>query len=243
LKPLADVPISDYYMVRYHVVNANTSPGQIEFIGFASNVNADETQMTDEFDGTVTIYNYISGSVSAWVSNIPANAFTSTTLNSDTPNKSNFAACAALTTTLSIEYDEEHAYDAATIGSKAFAGLTALTEVINQTPSAKVAAIPDDAFAASVFKNAKLIVPEGSLAKYASTDGWKNFLTITDGSITLGDYDGQNGFQQKDVTLLQRALKKTNPLNPYNAAVDMNGDGVVNQKDYTLLTRRYKGLY
>lgn len=244
LKPL-DVPISDFQMVRYHVVSA-TSPGEIEFIGFATNVNEDETQMTNDFDGTVTIYHYIDGSSSspsAWVTNVPANAFTSTTLYDDTPNKSNFAACADLVTRLSIEYKETGNAAPATIGSNAFGGLTKLTEVINLTPGEEIQAIPTDAFATNVYKTATLIVPEGSMGNYADVAGWKNFLTITDGSIILGDYDGQNGFQQKDVTLLQRALKKTNPLNPYNAAVDMNGDGIVNQKDYTLLTRRYKALY
>ena len=239
LKPLADVPISDYYMVRYHVVNANTSPGQIEFIGFASNVNTDESQMTDDFDGTVTIYNYISGSVSAWVSNIPANAFTSTTLNSDTPNKSNFAACAALTTTLSIEYDEEHAYDAATIGSNAFGGLTALTKVINQTPSAKVAEIPDDAFATTVYKTAKLIVPEGSLAKYASTDGWNKFYMISDGSVTLGELEIDGDIDALDV----KELKKMILSGTYSVAADLNGDGDVDALDLKKIKQIILGTY
>lgn len=239
LKPLADVPISDYYMVRYHVVNANTSPGQIEFIGFASNVNTDESQMTDDFDGTVTIYNYISGSVSAWVSNIPANAFTSTTLNSDTPNKSNFAACAALTTTLSIEYDEEHAYDAATIGSNAFGGLTALKEVINQTPSAKVAAIPTDAFATNVYKTATLIVPEGSLAKYASTDGWNKFYMISDGSVTLGELEIDGDIDALDV----KELKKMILSGTYSVAADLNGDGDVDALDLKKIKQIILGTY
>ena len=45
LKPLTE-PLGDYYMTRYHVTNANSSPGQIEQIGFASNVNSNAEQMT-----------------------------------------------------------------------------------------------------------------------------------------------------------------------------------------------------
>lgn len=242
LKPLADVPISDYYMVRYHVVNANTSPGQIEFIGFASNVNTDETQMTDDFDGTVTIYNYISGSVSAWVSNIPANAFTSTTLNSDTPNKSNFAACAAKTTKLSIEYDEEHAYDAATIGSNAFAGLTALTEVINATPGDKIAAIPTDAFASKVFKKATLVIPEGSFESYTSTDGWSKFYNIKAGSILLGDADGSGSFDLMDLLYISSAVKSKDWSEVNIDAVDIDGNGKGSLLEYLTLSSRYREL-
>lgn len=239
LKPLTETPISDYQMVRYHVVNANSNPGQIEFIGFASNVNEDETQMTNDFDGTVTIYNYISGSTSAWVSNVPANAFTTTTLNSDTPNKSNFTACAALTTRLSFEYDEEHAYGPATIGSKAFAGLTALTEVINQTPGTELEAIPTDAFATSVYKNAKLTVPEGSLTKYAKTDGWNKFYLISDGSVTLGDLEEDGEIDALDV----KELKKMILNGTYSAAADLNGDGDVDALDLKKIKQIILGTY
>lgn len=242
LKPLTE-PLGDYYMTRYHVTNANSSPGQIEQIGFASNVNSDATQMTDEFDGTLTIFNFISGSVSAWVSNIPANAYTSTTLNNDTPNKSDFAACAALTTKLSFEYDEERALGPATIGSKAFAGLTALTEVINQTPGAKVATIPDNAFDANVYKTASLIVPDGSMGKYNQKAGWKNFYKIvTESGTILGDYNGNGEVKQNDAMLFQRALKTTEAsiLEPYNEAADFNSDGKVTQADYVLFVRKLK---
>jgi hypothetical protein len=239
LKPLGDVPISDYYMVRYHVTNANSSPGQIEFIGFASNVNSDETQMTEDFDGTLTIFNYISGSVSAWVSNIPANAFTSTTLNNDSPNKSNFAACAALTTKLCIEYDEEHALTPATIGSNAFGGLTALTEVQNQTPGNLIAEIPTDAFATSVYKTAKLKVPAGSLAKYASTEGWNKFYMISDGSVTLGELEIDGDIDALDV----KELKKMILSGTYSVAADLNGDGDIDALDLKKMKQIILGTY
>ena len=228
LKPLTE-PLGDSYMTRYHVTNANSSPGQIEQIGFASNVNSDATQMTDEFDGTLTIFNYISGSVSAWVSNIPANAYTSTTLNNDTPNKSDFAACAALTTKLSFEYDEERALGPATIGSKAFAGLTALTEVINATPGNKIAAIPTDAFATSVYKTAILIAPEGGASKYAQTAGWNKFYKIKNGEtgVILGDINNDGDIDALDLKALRTAvLKKT-----YSLGADINGDGDVDALD------------
>lgn len=234
LKPLTE-PLGDYYMTRYHVTNANSSPGQIEQIGFASNVNSDAEQMTDEFDGTLTIFNYISGSVSAWVSNIPANAYTSTTLNNDTPNKSDFAACAALTTKLSFEYDEERALGPATIGSNAFGGLTALTEVINATPGDKIAAIPEDAFATNVYKNATLKVPastnHATLLAYGNTEGWNKFYFKTDGSITLGDPSGDGKINASDVKAIRALIvNKT-----YSVAADLNGDNKVNAADLKIM--------
>lgn len=230
LKPL-DVPISDFQMVRYHVVSAS-SPGEIEFIGFATNVNKDETQMTNDFDGTVTIYHYIEGgssSPSAWVTNVPANAFTSTTLYNDTPNKSNFAACADLVTRLSIEYKETGNAAPATIGSNAFGGLTKLTEVINLTPGEEIQAIPTDAFATSVYKTAILIAPEGGASKYAQTAGWNKFYKIKNGKsgVILGDINNDGDIDALDLKALRTAvLKKT-----YSLGADINGDGDVDALD------------
>ena len=233
LEPLDVVPISDFQMVRYHVVSAS-SPGEIEFIGFATNVNKDETQMTNDFDGTVTIYHYIEGgssSPSAWVTNVPANAFTSTTLYNDTPNKSNFAACADLVTRLSIEYQETGNAAPATIGSNAFGGLTKLTEVINLTPGEEIQAIPTDAFATKVYQTATLKVPEGSLAKYASKAGWNKFYNKTDGKIFLGDTSGDKKIDAADLKLMRQLIVNHSTSD----SADLNGDGKCDAVDLKIM--------
>ena len=233
--------VFDYLELKYKVTN-NSAGYTVQVIGFADAFEANpknfDTSEDIDAHNTVTIPHYIGTStdvaVQVYVQSIADGAL----------NTSD-ATLAGKVTAITIQYvdNEKTLGNPVIIGENAFAGLTSVTKVESFIPGAKVAAIPATSFATSVYKTASLNVPTGSMGNYADATGWKNFLTITDGSIILGDYDGQNGFQQKDVTLLQRALKKTLPLNPYNAAVDMNGDGIVNQKDYTLLTRRYKALY
>lgn len=233
----------DYQELSYSVTTNSIHEAVVT--GFASYVVATPEIMDDPEaystdpnlqieKNTIMINHFMTGSPNVWIPSVADNAFAS--VASDLASKIK---------TIKIDFKSNNTTqdDPVVIGENAFAGLTSVETVFNYTPGEYVQAIPTDAFATNVYKTATLIVPEGSMGNYADVAGWKNFLTITDGSIILGDYDGQNGFQQKDVTLLQRALKKTNPLNPYNAAVDMNGDGIVNQKDYTLLTRRYKALY
>ena len=229
LKPLAPEGKDDYEMIRFHTVSAS-NPGEIELIGFAAYVNDGTYPMADDFEGTLTIFNKAKGSATtpnAAVVAVQANAFTSTTLFNDTPNKSDFATCAAQTTTLSFEYDEE--YNRPTIGSKAFAGLTSLTQVINDTPGEKLQVLPTDAFATSVYKTAILIAPEGGASKYAQTAGWNKFYKIKNGKsgVILGDINNDGDIDALDLKALRTAvLKKT-----YSLGADINGDGDVDALD------------
>lgn len=232
--------IFDYLELKYKVLN-NSAGYEVEVIGFADAFEADPTlfETSDEIKAEHTVYipHYIGQStdvaVKVHVSNVADGA-----LNTDNTE------LAAEVTALIIDYIDNDKTQgiAMTIGDNAFAALTSLATVESFIPGTAIPEIPDNAFATGVYSSASLIAT-APMGPYGNTKGWKNFLTITDGSIVLGDYDGADGFKQKDVTLLQRQLKKTNPLTTYNAAVDMDGNGIVNQKDYTLLTRRYKALY
>lgn len=227
--------IFDYQELRYYVLS-NSGILELEVIGLASQISGstgDETLLTSEFDNKVTIPLYVSGTVagqSFFVSSIAANAFTSTSCRGDAAdNKANFADAAALVTSITIDYNEE--YDAATIGANAFAGLTALTEVNNLTPGTAIAAIPTTAFATSVFSNATLIVPDGSMAKYVTTTGWKKFVRIqnTSGDV-LGNVAGSSDPVVIDVSDL-RKLKSLMGKTSFPENADLNGDGKIDVSD------------
>ena len=124
-----------------------------------------------------------------------------------------------------------------------FAGMTGLTTVTCNIPGDKVAAISATSFATSVYQTAFLITPDNSMGKYSLATGWGKFYKIkTEDGLLLGDFDGKDGVQQKDALLLQRALKKSIPLNPYNEALDFDNNGKVEQKDFLYMTRRLKKM-
>lgn len=235
--------IFDYQELRYYVIS-NSGILELEVIGLASQISGstgDETLLTSEFDNKVTIPLYVSGTVagqSFFVSSIAANAFTSTSCRGDAAdNKANFADAAALVTSITIDYNED--YTPATIGENAFAGLTALTEVNNLTPGTAIDEIPETAFATSVYKTATLTVPEGSLAGYASTDGWNKFYFISDGNITLGDLAVDGEIDSLDV----KELKKLILNGTYSAAADLNGDGDIDSLDLKKMKQIILGTY
>lgn len=236
--------IFDYQELRYYV-KSNDGILDLEVIGLASQLagaTGDETLVTSEFGGTVTIPHKLTADVAgqaAEISSIAANAFTTTVLyptteggKNATDSKDNFTAAAELVTKIIIDYNAE-ATAVAGIGANAFAGLTALTEVKNLTPGANIAAIPTNSFAATVFSTAQLVVPAGSMQAYAAAAGWKKFVHLenTEGLI-MGNVAGSG--PELTISDARKLLSMIGSTDfPENA--DLNGDGQITISDYRKL--------
>ncbi len=267
-QPHNEGDIVDLYELRYYITEDNGGNClELEVIGFASDVTGtvgavytttpgDPNKVTSEYDGILEIPSTYPASevgVKCNVTSIAANAFTATTCRGDDEKyKAKFADAAALVTKIRIAYDEEFPY-AITIGDNAFGSftcvkqsngtLTGLTEVENQTPGDKVAAISASSFATSVYKSATLKTPEKVMGKYTSKEGWKRFLKITDGSILLGDIDGNGSINALDVAKFNKAYKTGVWTGLNKDAVDMNSDGTIAAVEYAQFCKRYKEFY
>ena len=74
-------------------------------------------------------------------------------------------------------------------------------------------------FASSVYANAELIVPEGTLAKYQACEGWKNFTNMKEAKDATAISDVQNGEHTIDIysvngQLVRKKASSTNGLKP-----------------------------
>ena len=265
-QPHAQGDIVDLYELRYYIVAVEGDILSLEVIGFASDITGtvgavygdpgDPDKVTDLYEGVLEIpSNYPASEVGfkCQITSIAENAFTATTCrNDDTKYKSKFADAAALVNKILISYDAEFP-NAITIGDNAFGSftcvkqsdgtLTGLTEVENQTPGDKVAAISASSFATSVYKSATLKTPEKVMGKYTSKEGWKRFLKITDGSILLGDIDGNGSINALDVAKFNKAYKTGVWTGLNKDAVDMNSDGTIAAVEYAQFCKRYKEFY
>ena len=144
------------------------------------------------------------------------------------------ATLAAKVTALEIDYsDDIMATAPVIIGENAFAALTSLKTIKSLTPGAKVAAIPDNAFATAVYRKT-LIVPEEKMGKYNVTDGWKNFKTIKSTSgLILGNANGDSRVTTADYNAMYDLLFNT--PRPVPAYIDLNGDGRLTTTDYNAM--------
>lgn len=225
--------VFDYLELKYKVTG-NSAGYTVQVIGFADAFEADPTKFdtSEEIDAlnTVTIPHYIGKStdvaVQVYVQSIADGAL----------NTSD-ATLASKVTAITIQYvdNEKTLGNPVIIGENAFAGLTSVTKVESFIPGAKVAAIPDNAFATAIYKK-PLIVPEGKMGKYAATEGWKKFNIIKteDGQI-LGNMNTDARLTTGDYTLLLTMIK-TRPLpNPIPDYADMNGDGRLTTGDAAIL--------
>ena len=228
--------IFDYLELKYKVLD-NSAGYQVEVIGFADAFEADPTlfETSDEIKAEHTVYipHYIGEStdvaVKVHVSNVADGA-----LNTDNTD------LAAEVTALIIDYIDNDKTQgiAMTIGDNAFAALTSLATVESFIPGAKVDVLPGDAFAASVYKSATLMVPASSdpedhtnLLAYGKTESWNKFYLKTDGSITLGDPSGDGKINASDVKAIRALIvNKT-----YDVAADLNGDNKVNASDLKIM--------
>lgn len=240
--------VFDLEELQYRVIDTETGLN-LEVIGFASYISGatgDPTLLESKYAGTVTIPHYLDPAdvdVAAHVSSVAANAFTTTVLYPTAPgnsadSKDQFAAAAAKVTKLEIDYSPTEI--TADIGANAFAGLTALTEVNNLTPGAKIAKIPVNSFDENVYKTASLIVPAEKMGKYASTQGWKEFYLVKDnedGKI-LGNLNTDSKLTLADYSKLYSEIKtatKNGTSVTYSTYKDLNGDGKITLADYSLL--------
>jgi hypothetical protein len=86
------------------------------------------------------------------------------------------------------------------IGEAAFTGCDKMTLV--KSLITMPTAIDDNTFDAAVYAAATLIVPYGTKARYASTDGWRNFVNIEEMEVTElaqgggTSYDGTGGVDE-----------------------------------------------
>ena len=228
-------------------VLSSSSVYKVKAVGFEPSLLADYNLMTDDLHNTLTIQHYLApatanGVVTTW-------GFLVMSVETDAYAVNNVpTALAAKIETLVIDYkgDEKEVSDKGgangvklpTTGNT-FIGLTALTEVDNFTPGAKVAAISANSFTNTVYQNAPLVVPSDMIGKYAQKGGWKKFLTIMDeGGVICGDLNNDDVVDLTDYTKLYnevlKAEKTGNPIT-YSAAKDFNGDEEIDLTDATLL--------
>ena len=225
--------VFDYLELKYKVTN-NSAGYTVQVIGFADAFEANpknfDTSEDIDAHNTVTIPHYIGTStdvaVQVYVQSIADGAL----------NTSD-ATLAGKVTAITIQYvdNEKTLGNPVIIGENAFAGLTSVATVESEIPGAKVADIPESAFATNVYKNATLKVPastnHATLLAYGNTEGWNKFYFKTDGSITLGDPSGDGKINASDVKAIRALIvNKT-----YSVAADLNGDNKVNASDLKIM--------
>ena len=231
----------DYQELKYDVTVG--SPFQVSVIGFSDAVVNDPTIMNNppDKDGVtivahkVVVPHWLPGDASkasVWNKSVQANAF-----------KNVDAELAGYVTTLAIGFEDNELINGApvAIGENAFSGLTSLATVISDTPGEYVTNIPESAFAATVYSNASLIVPDCSMGKYAKAQGWKNFVSIynTAGEL-FGDINASEDVTGADLTALKTVIAGTRDETD---ACDVNCDEDVTGADLTALKRVIAGTY
>ena len=129
------------------------------------------------------------------------------------------------------------------IGENAFSNTPELKTVVSNIVNPF--AIPDNTF--DSYSTKTLYVPEGTLAKYQATDGWKNFTNIVDGSIG----DTFTALTKEGVTMTFKIISKDDMTcqvgNGEEASVDVSTVGQVTipetAKDYKVIAIGDKGFY
>ena len=87
----------------------------------------------------------------------------------------------------------------------------------------------------------KIIVPQGTLAKYKSTIPWSYFLNIEqEGGGTPGDVNGDGKVNVSDVTALINMIMGLTTMD--ESVADVNGDGRVNVSDVSALINIILGI-
>lgn len=233
----------DFMGVKYEVISV-LGTGNVystKAIGFETNLLNDFSKMDEEpLNNVLPIQHYV----------VPANPSYGMLVASVEPNIFQTVDPDLAEKITSLKIDDQSdgtfangAIDALPTTGSTFAGLTGLTEVTCRIPGNKITEISANAFANSVYKNATLIVPEGSMGAYITTDGWMRFSKITDGSTIMGDFDGSGSFKLKDIVLLKEAFNTGEWPEGFNkASCDVDGNNKVQLKDIVLLKEWFNQL-
>lgn len=227
----------DYKELKLEVTEE--SPYMVEVIGFSDAVLGDPSLFdgTNEnfVENTLVIPHVIEGSggqPTTIFEGVRANAFAE--VDED---------LVSMVTYLQIDYNASYvASNSGTpltaIGANAFAGLTSVATVTSFSPTPPTCS--EDAFATSVYEDATLVVPTGSMPGYANTDGWSNFYTIVNADgYEHGDVNIDNKVNKTDITIFRKWLNDDDDVD-YDKILDeedldFNNDGKVNKTDISAL--------
>ena len=101
----------------------------------------------------------------------------------------------------------------------------------NTSPHAIDNSWANGVFSTEVVNTAMLIVPQGSLNTYKSTDGWKDFKHIIEQQSTTGDVNNDNQVNATDVVAVYNHIGGTINDDAVAYYADINQDGIVNSAD------------
>ena len=113
--------------------------------------------------------------------------------------------------------------------------LTSVVSLIENPFAISGSGTDDRTFSKNTFSNATLYVPKGTIEKYQSTDGWKDFKFIEEGTgeggTRLGDVNSDQDVDVADVVAIVNYIlgEQNNGFN--EAAADVNGDGKIDVDD------------
>ena len=128
-----------------------------------------------------------------------------------------------------------------TIGDWAFDGCNNLSKVFSQINFPKE--FNDNVFTQNVYNSAILVVPVGTKAKYQSTAGWKNFVTIIEEGedpdpLLPGDLNGDSEVDGMDLVALVNVIMGQSAQ---TGGADLNYDGEVDGMDYVAMVNIIMG--
>ena len=114
------------------------------------------------------------------------------------------------------------------IGAEAFNYSNLTTVISNDATPFEIA---DNVFSTDTYNSATLFVPAGSKTLYQSdaVGGWKKFKNIVEMPAKKGDVNGDEFVDEDDISELTHDIM--DPSQDYDAAKDVNHDGVVNVTD------------
>ena len=232
-----------YKELEYLVIENASGTYQTQVVGFCPAV-LNNPDLMDNGDGnkftphSIEIPHYVpaDNAPAMLVLSVAPDAFNTTNISS---------TLAAKVTKMKIDYkgemeevknlNGEGGVVLPTTGST-FDGLTALTEIKNFTPGAKITDISKKSFANNVYQNAELIIPDGAFFDYGKVQGWTNFLKTTDLSGNLrGDVDGDGWVDTYDASLIITAYLN----DQYSEELDIDGDGWVDTYDASIIISIY----
>ena len=146
-----------------------------------------------------------------------------------------------------------------TIGEYAFCGCTGLTSVT--IPNSVIAirgyaffecdnlsivvskienpfSISNSVYTKTIYDNATLYVPSGTIEKYKATEGWKDFVFIEELPDNPYDLNGDTKISTADIQVIINDMKK--PADAQDMKYDLNGDGKISTADIQVIINEMK---